>query len=161
MFRVNYQQCSPSCILDLFSKEWVKPNCALYAVYVWIHIEEIITQEGKGFINVTALSIFIWRMKYKFTAPISSTRHLTLGPIYKGDLTLWIKHSYLLWRPCDNWVIRFLWNGFGGLSPWRVGLCSRTSKPACVTCLGCPSVLSLAAAGQSWHHLLYSSCLTS
>lgn len=151
MFRVNYQQCSPSCILDLFPKERVKPNYALCAVYVWVYTEEIITREGKGFINVTALSVFIWWMKYKFTAPIHSQRHLALGPIYKGDLTLCIKHSYLLWGPCDNWIIRFVWNGFGGLSPWRIGICSRSSKRARVICPGRPSVLSLAAAGESWH----------
>lgn len=64
---------------------------------------------------------------------------------------MWTKHSHMLWGLCDNCIIRFLWNGFGGLSPWWVGICKRTLKPACVICLGCQSALSVVAPGESWH----------
>lgn len=56
----------------------------------------------------------------------------------------------MLWGLCDNCIIRFLWNGFGGRGPWWVGICKRTLKPACVICLGCQSALSVVAPGESW-----------
>lgn len=64
---------------------------------------------------------------------------------------MWTKHSHLLWGLFDNCIMGFLRNGFGGLSPWWVGICKRISKPAHVICLGCQSALSLAVTEENCH----------
>lgn len=88
---------------------------------------------------------------YKFIALINLQRNPASGPVYKGCWTLWTKHSHFLWGLFDNCIMGFFWNGFGGLSPWWVGISKRTSKPARVICPGCQSALSLAVTEENWH----------